>query len=299
MIKGYKVFDENWKCRDKQYTCPGKFEEDIQPKVCEVGMHFCEKLVDCFGHYFFTPKNKVAEVIAYGDIARGADKICTNKLEIIREVSWDEVLDSVNFGINNIGLKNTGNNNQGNYNTGTRNDGDANTGNYNNGYANAGSFNVGYRNSGSYNNGSQNAGNGNHGKRNTGHFNIGSVNSGSYNKGNCNSGDWNKGNNCIGCFNTEKQPFYMFNKPADDWNYEVWRSSAAYFLLNEMLPPVTEQLLSAGVPLKKEEELTLFEQRQIWWDNLLAEEREAIMKLPNFDSCIFKQITGIDVSLAL
>ena len=37
-----------------------------------------------------------AEVIAYGDIAEESDKCCTNKLEIVREIPWQELLTIVN-----------------------------------------------------------------------------------------------------------------------------------------------------------------------------------------------------------
>ena len=36
IAKGYKVFNPDWTCRKKQYTCPGKFEEDITPSVMKV-----------------------------------------------------------------------------------------------------------------------------------------------------------------------------------------------------------------------------------------------------------------------
>ena len=35
--------------------------------------------------------------------------------------------------------------------------------------------------------------------------------------------------------------------------------------------------------------------KQEWWDNLDDEEREEVMRLPNFDKDIFKEITGIEV----
>ena len=38
IVKGYKVFNPDWTCMNKQYTCPGTFEEDINPSVCNVGM---------------------------------------------------------------------------------------------------------------------------------------------------------------------------------------------------------------------------------------------------------------------
>lgn len=42
-VKGYKVFNPDWTCMNKQYTCPGTFEEDVNPSVCNVGMHFCKR----------------------------------------------------------------------------------------------------------------------------------------------------------------------------------------------------------------------------------------------------------------
>lgn len=61
-------------------------------------MHFCENAVDCFNYYDFNSNNKVAEVIAYGTVLKDEGKSCTNKLEIVREISWDEVLRIINMG---------------------------------------------------------------------------------------------------------------------------------------------------------------------------------------------------------
>ena len=69
MVKGYKVFNPDWTCRDKQYTCPSTFEENVNPSVCNVGMHFCKNAADCFNYYQFNPDNHVAEVIAHGTVA--------------------------------------------------------------------------------------------------------------------------------------------------------------------------------------------------------------------------------------
>ena len=111
-VKGYKVFNPDWTCspngNTKKYTCPGKFEEDITPVRCGHGMHFCRKASDCFNYYNFDPENKVAEVIAYGDIVEEGDKCCTNKLEIVREIPWQELLTIVNTGKDCTGLCNTG-----------------------------------------------------------------------------------------------------------------------------------------------------------------------------------------------
>lgn len=116
MVKGYKVFNPDWTCKGKQYTCPGTFEEDVNPSVCNVGMHFCKNAADCFRYYDFDPNNHVAEVIAHGTVAEGEDKCATNKLEIVREIPWAEVLEIVNTGKACTGRCNSGNRNSGDWN---------------------------------------------------------------------------------------------------------------------------------------------------------------------------------------
>ena len=146
VVRGYKVFNEDWTCspggNTKQYTCPGKFEEDITPVRCGHGMHFCRKASDCFNYYNFNPKNKVAEVVAYGDVVEAGDKCCTNKLEIVREIPRQELLTIVNTGKDCTGLCNTGNRNTGDCNTGNRNTGNWNTGDWNKSSSNTGCFNT-------------------------------------------------------------------------------------------------------------------------------------------------------------
>ena len=142
-VKGYKVFNSDWTCKGKQYTCPGTFEEFVSPSVCYAGMHFCKNAVDCFRYYDFDPNNHVAEVIAHGTVAEGEYKCATNKLEIVREISWQEVLTIVNTGKDCTGRCNSGNCNSGDKNSGNWNSGDRNSGNWNSGDWNATSFSNG------------------------------------------------------------------------------------------------------------------------------------------------------------
>lgn len=107
-VKGYKVFNPDWTCRDKQYSCPGNFEEDVTLSVCNRGMHFCKKAADCFNYYKFDPQNHVAEVVASGNIVEYGNKYATDKLEIIREIPWAELLEIVNTGEGCTGLCNSG-----------------------------------------------------------------------------------------------------------------------------------------------------------------------------------------------
>ena len=130
-VRGYKVFNSDWTCRGKQYTCPGKFEEDVKLLICSRGIHFCKKAVDCFNYYDFNPDFHVAEVVAYGRVVERDDKCVTDKLEIVREISWHEVLDLTNTGNNCTGLGNSGDENSGNWNSGNGNSGNGNSGDWN------------------------------------------------------------------------------------------------------------------------------------------------------------------------
>ena len=132
VVHGFKVFRPDWTCdptgyNPKQYTCPGKFEEEGELDVCGHGMHFCQTAADCFNYYSFNSENKVAEVIAYGDVRTDGDKSCTDKLEIVREIPWDEVLRIVNIGKNCTGRCNTGDWNTGDWNKSSFNTGCFNT----------------------------------------------------------------------------------------------------------------------------------------------------------------------------
>lgn len=277
-VKGYKVFNPDWTCKGKQYTCPGTFEEDVNPSVCNVGMHFCKNAADCFRYYGFDPNNHVAEVIAHGTVAECENKCATNKLEIVREIPWAEVLEIVNTGKACTGRCNSGNRNSGNWNSGDCNSGD-------------------------WNSGDRNSGN-----RNSGNRNSGDWNSGNRNSGNCNSGDWNATSFSNGCFNTVSPKIYMFNKPTD-WTFEQWFNCRARRLLNEIddcpleyvyLSDMTDEEKAAhpeaettGGYLRKR---TTADNARKWWAGLSADDQNVILSLPNFDAAIFKEITGVDVS---
>ena len=112
-VHGFKVFNPDWTCRNFQYEVGKTFEEDVNPSCCDRGFHFCEKAADCFNYYKFDSNNKVAEVIAYGEVRTDGDKSCTNKIHIVREIPWMELLTIVNTGKDNTGLGNTGDMNAG------------------------------------------------------------------------------------------------------------------------------------------------------------------------------------------
>jgi hypothetical protein len=267
-IKGFKVFNPDWTCRGFQYQVGQTYEEKIVPSVCDRGFHFCKEAKDCFNYYGFDTNNKVAEVLAIGEVSEEGDKCCTNKLQIIREITWQEVLTLVNIGkactgLWNSGNRNSGNWNSGNRNSGNRNSGNRNSGNWNSGNRNSGDWNSGNRNSGNWNSGNRNSGNWNSGdwnsgnrnsgdwnsgnwnsgnrnsgnrnsgNRNSGDWNSGNRNSGDWNSGNRNSGDWNKASQTMGCFNTQSQKLKFFDKETD-MTLDQWQNSDARYLLNQI-----------------------------------------------------------------
>ena len=282
VVHGFKVFRPDWTCdptgyNPKQYTCPGKFEEEGDLDVCGHGMHFCQTAADCFNYYSFNSENKVAEVIAYGDVRTDGDKSCTDKLEIVREIPWDEVLRIVNIGKNCTGRCNTGDWNTGDCNTGNRNTGDWNTGD-----CNTGDWNTGNRNTGN---------------RNTGDCNT----------GNRNTGDWNKSSFNTGCFNTEEQKIMLFNKPSD-MTYSEWLGSDARYLLNQIPKDVVEWVYEEDMTDAEKAAHPTYETTggylkvldesecgQLWWGSLSDRRKEIIKAIPNFDAEIFFQCTGVRV----
>ena len=281
-MKGYKVFNPDWSCRGRKYSCPGIFEHEGKLELCKNGIHFCKELNDCFNYYDFKSDNKVAEIEAIGEIIKDEKegKYCTSKIKIIRELNWYEVLNLVNMG---------------NHNTGFRNTGDFNTGNHNSGNRNTGISNTGSRNSGDFN---------------TGDLNSGDFNSGDYNSGDFNSGDYNKGNGNFGCFNTEKNKMNFFNKPSE-WTYRDWEESKARKVLKRMKLEQLEWIPQRKMTEKEKEEYPEYDltkgylkekeesnlSRQTMWNGLSEKDKEAVLNLPNFNADIFKEITGIDVTI--
>lgn len=299
MMEGYKVFNHDWTCIGFQYEVGKTFEEDVTPSCCERGFHFCKKLTNCFNYYDFDPNNKVAKVIALGEIDEGdnGEKCCTNKIQVVEEISWEDVLRMVNIGKGNVGRNNIGDSNIGNYNIG-----EYNVGNYN-----SWSYNIGTGNNGMHNKGDLNIGNCNIGNYNTGNYNIGIYNSGDCNLGSYNSGDYNKARHAQGCFNTGEQTLYFFNKPSE-WTYSDWYMSHQKHLLYTMQEQCTYWISSFNMTDEEKKlhpeykttggYLKLIDNtkcRQAWWNHLSESEKNIIKLMPNFDKDIFEEIMGIEI----
>ena len=310
-VKGYKVFNPDWTCRGFQYEVGKTFEHDGNIELCGSGFHFCQRASDCFNYYDFNSSNKVAEIEALDLVETEGDKSVTNKIHIVREIPWQELLTIVNTGKDCTGLENTGNRNTGNWNTGNRNTGHWNTGNSNTGNWNTGNCNTGNSNTGNCNTGNSNTGNRNTGNWNTGNWNTGNCNTGNSNTGNSNTGNWNTGDcNTVdfsnGVFCTKEDTIKIFDKESN-MTLREWRESRARRIIAWNMETtvwiyqsnMTEQE-KAQYPSYKTTGgyLKVFTYSEAWknlWNSITDEEKQEIINIPNFDKNKFKEITGIEI----
>ena len=301
-MKGYKVFNSDWTCRGYQYEIGKTYEIAENPQCCKVGFHFCERLADCFNYYSFNTNNKVAEIEAIGEIDFDDtnSKRCTNKIVILKELKWSEVLDMCNSGKGNSGNRNSGNDNSGNRNSGHYNSGNYNSGNYNSGYCNSGNYNSGYCNSGNYNSGNYNSGHYNSGNYNSGNYNSGYCNSGNYNSGYCNSGYCNTNSPKVRMFNHETEFNFtdksivrfneiLFNCP-QSYKYSDFIDKSKMSEEEIMEHPECETI---GGYIKT---IIVEADKQKWWDEDVSDDdKEFIKSLPYFDADIFYECVGVRV----
>lgn len=292
---GYKATDMNGCCRGFKFEVGKTYTKDTPKEELECCtnkvFHFCRELfaIEKESEYKLS-ESRLFEVIA-GDYVKRGDKYGTNSLTILREIEGDEKQELIN----------SGDGNSGKWNSGDGNSGDWNSGNWNSGSFNSGSFNSGDCNSGDCNSGKRNSGNCNSGNWNSGNYNSGKRNSGYRNSGDWNSGDWNSGDGNSGFFNTNEPFVRMFNKDTKLKKYEIDIPLFCYFDLTVWVSHDTatekekkdhnEEIKTCGGFLKT---LDYKEAWRLAWNKASKEEHLEMLKLPNWDNEVFKEISGID-----
>ena len=300
---GYKAFDKNLQCRGFQFEVgktyeTGRAKEDLR-LYSDTVFHFCRELrrIEDVSNYCIS-KSRVCEVIAEGDIVMDGSKYGTNKLTILREIPREELNEynswnsgDWNSGDWNSGDRNSGDRNSGNWNSGDRNSGDRNSGNWNSGDWNSGNRNSGDRNSGNWNSGDWNSGDRNSGDRN----------SGNWNSGNRNSGNWNSGDRNSGFFNTDSPLVRIFNKETNVPCNDIDFPSFLYFDLTVWVSHDTatdEEKEVHKIDIETcggfTKAISYKEAFRLAWDKAGKTEHNKLLKLPNWDNEIFKEISGID-----
>ena len=97
VIKSYKAFDKDMKCRDFQYEVGKEYEMDGHIECCTRGFHACESPLEVFDHYDML-NSRFAEVEQSGTIDReeGSTKVCSSRIEIKAEL---KLADIINIGV--------------------------------------------------------------------------------------------------------------------------------------------------------------------------------------------------------
>ena len=96
VIKSYKSFDKDMKCRDFQYEVGKEYEMKGHIECCERGFHACESPLEVFDYYDML-NSRFAEVEQSGTIDReGSTKVCSSRIKIKVEL---KLADIINIGV--------------------------------------------------------------------------------------------------------------------------------------------------------------------------------------------------------
>ena len=130
---------------------------------------------------------------------------------------------------------------------------------------------------------------------------IGEEKTNLLNSGNCNSGDCNSGNWNSGFFNSDEPCVRMFNKMTKKKRDKISIPSWCYFDLTVWVSHDTATDEEKEKHKKEIETcggfLKTLEYKEAWrlaWDKASKEEHMELLKLPNWDNEVFKEISGID-----
>lgn len=123
-MKGYKGFNKDMTCRNKQYAENTVFEE-AEAEICSSGMHFCENPFAVLDYYGFVGANgalnEFAEVEALDECKTDDnEKYCTKKLKIGAKIGITGLVKAfVDFTFSKIDFKNASESNTGDWSAAT------------------------------------------------------------------------------------------------------------------------------------------------------------------------------------
>ena len=93
IIRGFKGFDKDLKCRGFQYEIGKDYEQEGIVKCCERGFHFCENPFDVF-RYYSPSYSRYCEVEGDGnsDKANDDSKVSTSHIHISAEIGLNGLI---------------------------------------------------------------------------------------------------------------------------------------------------------------------------------------------------------------
>ena len=97
VIKSYKAFDKNMRCRDFQYEVGKEYEMDGEIKCCKRGFHACKSPLEVWDHYGML-NSRFAEVeqSCKIDEEENSTKVCSSHIKIKAEL---KLADIINIGV--------------------------------------------------------------------------------------------------------------------------------------------------------------------------------------------------------
>lgn len=92
-MKGYKAVDQNMRAirgNNMQFELGKTYSVSGEVVLCKNGFHFCEKIEYISGFYDFE-NSRIFEVEASGVIKSGSQKYAAERIEIVRELTKEEI----------------------------------------------------------------------------------------------------------------------------------------------------------------------------------------------------------------
>ena len=93
VIKSYKAFDKNMRCRDFQYEVGKEYEMDGEIKCCNRGFHACKNPLEVWNYYDML-NSRFAEVEQSGKIDEegNSTKVCSSHIKIKAELKLADII---------------------------------------------------------------------------------------------------------------------------------------------------------------------------------------------------------------
>ena len=121
IIRGFKGFDKDLKCRGFQYEIGKDYEHEGEVKCCERGFHFCENPFDVF-RYYSPCDSRYCEVECDGNADKANDdsKVATSHIHISSEIGLNGLIKAgVKFILDKVNYKDMKSTNTGDYSAAT------------------------------------------------------------------------------------------------------------------------------------------------------------------------------------
>ena len=98
VIKAYKGFDENLRCKGFQYEVGKEYEMSGEVVCCERGFHACESPLEVLNYYFLLDDCRMARFCEVEQSGKkhtennGSTKVASSKIKIKAELKFTELL---------------------------------------------------------------------------------------------------------------------------------------------------------------------------------------------------------------